>query len=139
LASSAFLFASNSSLLCCIARFIELVLEGFSTALSPPWEACLARLFWRAALNLSTGAWYYYSLRYWRSSVFELVLVKLGLFGLVTCICDFFLFSFWLNFYCAFSNCSLVTRPLIFGRKEQPSYSWRVFRDWFWDSYFIFS
>jgi hypothetical protein len=57
LASSALRFASNSSLLLYIAKFMAFVLDGFSTTLSvEAYEAYLAKLFYNAALNLSTGA-----------------------------------------------------------------------------------
>lgn len=96
-ASSALRLASNSSLRLSIILFIALVLEGFSTCLSVTEVPYLASDFNIAALNLSTGADYYYSFKYYLSNVFKLVFVKLGLFGLVTYIYDFFLLSFWLN------------------------------------------
>ena len=83
MASSALFLASNSSLRLCIARFIDTVLEGFSTYLSAI-EAYFAKLFYKAALNLSIGGCDYCSFKYYLSNVFELVLVKLGLLGLVT-------------------------------------------------------
>lgn len=77
-ASSAFLLASNSSLLFCIANVMLLVPEGFYPAFSSEIEA---RFFINAALNLSIGGAYYPSLRYSLSRPFELVLVKLGDLG----------------------------------------------------------
>ena len=124
-ASSYFNFASNSSLLFCIARFIPLVLDGFYAALSSVLVVENTFLV-KAALNLSIGGIVAYacegpSFKYSLSRVFEEVLVKLGDLGLVTCIWLFFLFNFWLNLSCCFLNCSLVTSSLILGLKEWPS------------------
>lgn len=57
------------------------------------------------------------SFRYSLSRGFELVLVKLGLFGWVTVCYDFFLFSFDWNLSWAFLNYSLVTSSLVLGLK----------------------
>ena len=68
-----------------MAKFMDTVLEGFSTLVSAAdILAYFARDFYKAALNLSTGGCDCYSLRYYLSRVLLLVFVKLGLLGRVT-------------------------------------------------------